>query len=402
MERTDVPAMARGYTAEMKVLMICNTDGAMFVFRKPLLEGLIRLGHEVISVTPDGPYRPRIEKLGVRTRVIPIPQYALSPVTNLLLFFRLLGILLSERPDIVHSFTHKPAIFGTIAAFLARVPRRFITITGLGRTFIREDLQTRIVRRVLVLQYRLACRLASTVFFQNPEDLALFTSRRIVKRDAALLTYGSGVDIDGLRPPREAEIATARDLIAQELGRPVTGKRIVLLPARALPEKGILEFYQAARLIQRESSDFVFIHLGIVSEDPKDPLNSRRLQELASESTVHHLGFRDNLADYMAGVDIVALPSAREGMPRTLLEALAMGKCIVTTDVPGCRLAVRDGWNGFLCRFGDPESLARSLLNVDDAMIHECKVRSRAHCESLFSAAALVDLTFGRYFASHG
>lgn len=380
--------------------MICNTDGAMYVFRKPLLIELLRRGHEVVSVTPDGVYVPQLQALGVRTRTMPIDQYGVSILGNLRLLRRFYDVIRSEAPDIVHCFTHKPAVLGTLAAYFAGARKLLITVTGLGRLFIRDELSTRVLRAFLLLQYGVVTRLTTCVFFQNPDDLELFAKHRVVDRNRAILTRGSGIDLEEFRVPSHSETLGARALISRDIGRPLDGKRVVLFPARALPEKGVNQFYDAAGLINARTDKYVFLHMGHLVSDAPGGFSKALLERYASERGVVFLGFRKDPEQVMAAADIVVLPSAREGMPRSLLEALAMGKCVVTTDVPGCRLAVVNGWNGYLCEYDNPPSLVDALLLVSDDLIESCRTRSRRHCERLFDATAVVSTTLDKYFGT--
>lgn len=383
----------------MKILLICNTDGAMYMFRKPILTKLVELGHAVISLTDNGKYVPKLSALGVKTRTISVERHTTSLWSNLQLIANLYRIVGEEAPQVVHNFTHKPAIFGTIAASLNRVPKIFITITGLGTLFVHNNLRTRVLRFALLVQYRIACRLATAVFFQNPDDLSYFVSSHIIARKKAILTHGSGVDLTEVPLPSSSEIDQVREMIGQEVGYSLNGRKLILFAARAIPEKGFFEFYETARIINSQCSDYIFLHLGLVDGESTSSIHSGNINTHASRCGVHYLGFKDNVLDYMVGADVVVLPSAyREGVPRSLIEALALGKCIVTTDTPGCRETVREGWNGFFCRIGDVQSLVQALLRVDSEFIHACRERSRSYCEEKFDADWLVRLTLELYF----
>lgn len=383
----------------MKILLICNTDGAMYVFRKPILTKLVDLGHAVISVTDNGKYVPKLSALGIQTRTISIERHATSLWSNLQLVANLYRVIGEKSPQIVHNFTHKPAIFGTIAARLNRVQKIFITITGLGTLFVHNDLKTRLLRFALLLQYRIACRLATSVFFQNPDDLNYFVSNHIIARKKAILTHGSGVDLTEVSLPSAIEISKSREMISQEIGYQLNEHKLILFAARAILEKGFFDFYEAARIINSQYSDYVFLHLGLVDKESTSSIHSGNINVHASHCGVHYLGFKDNILDYMIGADVIALPSSyREGVPRSLIEALALGKCIITTDTPGCRETIREGWNGFFCRAGDAQSLVQALLRVDGEFIDVCRDRSRAYCEEKFDAAWLVQRTLEFYF----
>lgn len=379
--------------------MICNTDGALYVFRKPIIDSAISGGHEVVGISGQSEYIERLSALGVRMHVRNFARHSVGILDNLRLFFALWRIIRAERPDVVHGFTHKPAVYGTLAARLAGVRQVFVTITGLGTLFIRSDLRSRVLRRLLLWQYRFSLKHAKCVFFQNPDDLEQFTKMGLVDADRTVLTNGSGLDLSGYPLPTDGEHHDARRALEDELGESLHAKRLVLLPARGVREKGFLEFYEAARFINAlVPQGFVFIHLGLIDSASSGSLTADGVSELARKCGVRYLGFRDDIRDYMRASDIVVLPSYREGTPRSLIEALALGKCIVTTDAPGCRETVLDGWNGWLCRVGSSNSLAACLVRVDDNFISAARSRSRALCEAKYDSRLLVALTLGKYF----
>ena len=385
----------------MKAVLIVNTDGALYVFRKPILKKLHSLGHEVVSISSESRYFEALRKLGVKTIALNFDRHSVSPLQNACLFIQLYRFLKREKSDVVHSFTHKPAIYGTVAAWLSGVSGIFVTITGLGTLFIREDARSRVLRWLLLIQYRFALKLASTVFFQNPDDMEYFLSRKIVDPDKAVLTFGSGLDLNEYPLPLPVIVKQAKLKLGVELGMDLTERKVVLFPARGVPEKGFFEFYEAARLLnQKEPDRFVFIHLGLVDVASTRTISKEGIDEFAAGCGVHYLGYKDNIQDYMTAADIVALPSYREGTPRSLLEALALGKVIVASDAPGCRETVIDGWNGFLCKVGDAQSLAEKLLAVDRDLIDMSVTRSRELCESKYDSDWLVDLTIGKYLST--
>ncbi len=382
----------------MRVLMICNTDGALYVFRKPIIEALLARGNEVRAISGRSEYFDRLERLGVQPLALDFSRHSASPFKNLSLLSSLFRLIKANGPDVVHSFTHKPAIFGTVAARLAGCRRVFVTITGLGTLFVRDDFRSRLLRSLLLLQYRFALVFARRVFFQNPDDLEYFLSRRIVAARKAVLTHGSGLDLRDYPLPSEAAIEESRAMLAAELGMNLSGKRVVLFPARAVSEKGFREYYGAAEAINATCSGrYVFLHFGLIDTESSRGISKQDLEGLARRSGVAYLGFKDNISQYMLGADIVALPSYREGVPRSLIEALAFGKAIVATDAPGCRETVVDGWNGRLCKVADVASLVSALLAIDDEALRQARIRSRELAESKFDSSILVGLTLGAY-----
>jgi N,N'-diacetylbacillosaminyl-diphospho-undecaprenol alpha-1,3-N-acetylgalactosaminyltransferase len=382
----------------VKILMICNTDGALYIFRQPLIKRLVKDGHAVSSITSDGGYIERLRALGVDTRVLYFANQSLSIIDNMRILFKLRKLIRKERPDIVHGFTHKPAIYGTIAARHSGTGNAFVTITGLGTLFTYNDFKTRVARFLLLLQYKFALRKVKKVFFQNPDDMGYFLKNGIVDERKAVLTNGSGIDLDEYSLPSQEEVQRNRDMLGRELGVELNNRVVVLFPARAIKEKGFFEFYEAARTVNASSDGYVFIHLGLVDENLRNGIPRDSVSRLAAECGVYYLGFKDNIRDYMAASDIVALPSYREGTPRSLIEALALGKFIITTNTPGCRETVVDGWNGFFCGPRDSRSLASRILAVDKEALINSRGRSREHAERKYDASELARVTFDSYF----
>jgi N,N'-diacetylbacillosaminyl-diphospho-undecaprenol alpha-1,3-N-acetylgalactosaminyltransferase len=378
--------------------MICNTDGALYVFRKPIITAALAAGHDVIGISGQSEYIGRLNALGVRMHILNFARHSIGVLDNIRLFFKLWRLIRMERPDVVHGFTHKPAIYGTIAARLAGVRHVIVTITGLGTLFIHTDLKSRILRRLLLWQYRFALRDVKWVFFQNPDDREHFINLGIINSDRALLTHGSGIDLSEYPLPSTDECCVARQSIELELGEDFGGKRLVLLPARVVPEKGFYEFYEAARIINKlEPQRYAFLHLGLIDVSSGGIIPADNVSEFAKQCGVSYLGFKDDIDRYMRASDIVVLPSYREGTPRSLIEALALGKCIITTDTPGCRETVVNGWNGLLCTVASSTSLAESILQVNDEFIRSARLRARKMCEVKYDAQWLVELTMRKY-----
>ncbi len=378
--------------------MICNSDGALYNFRGPIIKKLVSEGHEVVTISSCMGYIDSLVGLGVKTHIVEFVSHSTNVWTNLRIAKQLYQIIKDEKPDVVHSFTHKAAIYGTLAAKLSQTKKVFITITGLGTLFSYEDFRTRILRLALILQYRVAARLASGVFFQNPDDNQYFKDWGLVSSDRAIQTYGSGISLEDNPIPSAEKIVTCKDMLAKELNMDLTRKLIILFPARALKEKGFLEFYDGARRINSLTDDFVFVHLGSNDQGAKYRVSSDTIESYSAASGVHYLGFKENISDYMIASDIVALPSYREGVPHSLIEALVFDKFIVTTDAPGCKETVIDGWNGFLCKPRDTDSFVQAILKVQSGLLQACTNRSRQHCEEKFDVAWLLETTYRHYF----
>jgi N,N'-diacetylbacillosaminyl-diphospho-undecaprenol alpha-1,3-N-acetylgalactosaminyltransferase len=382
----------------MKILMICNTDGALYNFRKPIIEELVKQGHEVHSITssssPEGSYLERLQALGVKTHIVEFDN-SVGMFNNLSLYSQISKQIKIIKPDIVHNFTHKPAIFGTLAARFNGVKKIFISITGLGNLFTNDDLKTKILRNILLLQYRVVSRFVNVAFFQNPDDINDFVNKNIIMLEKTRLTPGSGINVNEFKSSAEEKLQY-RKLLAEEIGCNLENKIILLCPARALHEKGINEFYNTSKIVNKLSDNYIFIHLG--SESHQAGMDKSSLEKKAKENNLYYLGYKSNIQDYMTASDVVVLPSYyREGVPRSLLEALALDKYILTTNRPGCKEVVINDWNGKLFEAKNHKDLASKVLAVSFEILQAIEGNSRKFAENFFDSKIIVEMTLCEY-----
>jgi glycosyltransferase involved in cell wall biosynthesis len=329
----------------MKVVIALNTAWNLVNFRAGLIRALVAKGYEVVAVAPNDEYAPRLAELGCRFVALPMDNKGTHPGRDLLLFFRFLNLLRRERPDVFLGYTVKPNVYGSLAAHVLGIPV-VNNIAGLGAVFIRDNWLTRLVR----LLYKTALSRSRHVFFQNDEDMRLFVEQGLVASDKVSRLPGSGVDLSTFRyaPMQPLENRTFHFLLA----------------ARLLWDKGVGEYVEAARMVRRKYPTAKFQLLGFLDVQNPTTVSSAQMDDWVKEGVVEYLGVADDVKPYMAAADCVVLPSYREGVPRSLLEAAAIGRPIVTTDAAGCRDAVDDGVNGLLCRVGNADDLAEKLLRM--------------------------------------
>lgn len=386
---------------KMKIQFISNTDGALYVFRKPLLEKLLNEGYSVSAITSQGKYVEKLSAMGVKTTKLDFAGISASIIDNFRLMLQMRKCISIEKPDIVHCFAHKAAIVGTITARMSGVRKIFLTITGLGRLFAYNDFKTRVLRFLLLVQYYFVLKFATKVFFLNNDDKDYFVQKGLVSATNAILLNGEGVDLLEVKVPADEETIRLRNVLAAELGVDLAGRIVVIFNARALKEKGVNDFYEAARTIQGSSNRYIFIHLGLVDSNSGSNITKENIESHAKECGVYYLGFKDNIQDYMTASDVVVLPSTyREGVPRSLIEALALDKYIITTDTPGCRDTLVDGWNGVFCKAGHANDLVSRILQVDRELLDRNKGRSRELCEQKFNVMHQINLTLNCYNGS--
>jgi glycosyltransferase involved in cell wall biosynthesis len=352
-----------------------NASWNVINFRTGLVKGLQRSGYRVVALTPTDAYSGRFAALGVEHVPIPIDSQGVSPAKDLGLLLRYLAALRRLRPAVYLGYTAKPNVYGSLAAHALGIPV-INNVSGLGTAFIRKGLLTSVVSGL----YRLAFRRSSTVFFQNPEDLNLFVGAGLVEGGKAALLPGSGVDLTRFAPGAAV--------------RGAEGPFTFLLVARLLWDKGVGEYVEAARRVRERHSDVRFHLLGFLDVANRTAVPRSQVEQWVAEGLIDYLGHADDVRPYIAAADCVVLPSYREGLPRTLLEAAAMGKPLIATDVPGCRHVAEDGVNGYLCTARDSASLATAMsrmLTLSDAERRALGTAARAKVEAEFDERRVVE-----------
>lgn len=352
---------ALGRFGELKFLLIAGYADSLLNFRGPLISALQSRGLQVHVAAPGlsvgDLVHVRLEALGVTVHSIPMLRTSTSPLADSRTLWSLWRLMRSVRPDFVMGYTIKPVIYGSIAASLAGVPRRFALITGLGYAFQgrRGRLQT-LVQRL----YDLALSQVHGVFFQNPDDLALFRERGLLSpKTRSCVVNGSGVDVDSFT------------LAPMPIGPPC-----FLLIARLLGDKGVREYAEAARRIRTKYPEVRCTLVGWIDSNP-DSIRQDELNTWVADGDVHFLGKLDDVRQAIADCSVYVLPSYREGTPRTVLEAMAMGRAVITTDAPGCRETVVAGDNGFLVPVQSVDALVAAMERfVNDPQL-ACRMGAR-------------------------
>lgn len=357
-----------------RVMMSINTAWNLVNFRGGLIRALVAAGYEVVCVAPHDRHAGRLVSLGARFVPLAMDNRGTHPGRDAGLFWRFRQLLKRERPVVYLGYTVKPNVYGSLAAHSLGIPV-INNVSGLGAVFIQDSWVTRVVKGL----YRMAFARSHRVFFQNQDDQALFVGSGLVRPEVTDCLPGSGVDLDrfayqvqagGIRPFR------------------------FLLIARMLWDKGVGEYVEAARLLRHRYPDTEFQLVGFLDVQNPAAISREQVDEWVTEGVVKYLGEADDVRPCIAAADCVVLPSYREGTPRTLLEAAAMGRPIVTTDAVGCREVVDEGINGFLCRVRDAGDLAEKLEQMM-ALTPEQRAdmgrRGRAKVERLFDEKIVIN-----------
>jgi glycosyltransferase involved in cell wall biosynthesis len=342
-----------------------------------------RAGYDVAVITRPGAHVGRIRDAGLRLVPLAFERGSVNPLREARTLGQVIDAYRAERPQIVHHVALKPILYGTIAARRCGIRAIVNAPVGMGFVYSSSSLRARALRPLVdALLRRLLNPPASRVVFENPDDRAEQVARGAVRAEAAAVIRGAGVDLERFRPVPEPADAP-----------------VVVLVSRMLWDKGVGEFVEAARRLRAEGVRARFLLVGGPDEHNPASVEARQLEAWAKEGAVEWLGWRDDVPAVIAASHIVCLPSYREGLPKTLLEALASGRAVVATDVAGCREAVRDGDNGLLVPPRDAAALAAALkrLITDAGLRRDFGARGRERAEREFSLERIVGETLGLY-----
>lgn len=360
----------------MRIAVVANTAWYLYNFRANLMRALAADGHQVVAVAPGDEYVGRIEAEGIKFIQVPISGRGTDPMIELRSVAGLRSVFRRERIDMVLSYTPKGNLYSGMACITAGIP--FMpNVSGLGRAFIKRSALTWLVE----VLYRVTFGRAQRVFFQNNEDMAVFVDKGLVKAELVERLPGSGVDLKRFQP----SIPPPRSVDAP----------VFLLVARMLWDKGVGDFVEAARLVRARHPQARFQLLGFAAVANPSAVSMEQIQTWVDEGCVDYLGSTDDVRTFLQDADCVVLPSTyREGVPRTLLEAAAMCRPIVTTDAPGCRDTVIDGESGYLCKPSDGADLADKFfrfINLPVLARHEMGRSGRRLMERRFDERLVIN-----------
>lgn len=353
-----------------RLLFVVNNPAFFLSHRLPIALAAQRAGFDVHVATMDGDSVSRIKEYGLTHHVLPMTRSGKNPIQELKTAWALFRLFRRIRPDVVHLVTIKPVLYGGIAARLAGVPGVVSAISGLGFVFVAQGLKATVVRQIVTRLYRIALgHRNSRVVFQNTSDRDVLRGLHAVRDDQVVMIRGSGVDLAHYVEQAEPE-------------PPV----VALMVARLLRDKGVGEFVQAARLLRQQGVNVKMRLVGSIDAGNPASMTQADVEAWQHEGVVEALGERSDIAALNAAAHIAVLPSYREGLPRSLIEAAACGRAVVTTDVPGCRDAIEPNVTGLLVPSHDAKALADAiaLLASDVALRQRMGRAGRALAEREF------------------
>jgi len=329
-----------------KILVIASYPKSLINFRGHLLRKFTKAGYSVIACAPgnDNSTSSKLNTLGIRYCNISLKRQGLNIFHDIQTIYHLLNLIKYEKPEIVLGYTIKPVIYGSLAAHIAGVKNIYSIITGIGYALYGITNKQKVIGTITRKLYQIILKYNKKVFFQNPDDINYFFENNLVnERNNAVLINGSGVDLDYYN-----KCTTASSPIK------------FLLISRLLKEKGIIEFTAAAKRLKLKYPDTTYQLIGWIDDSPS-AISMSQLNDWKEEGSIQYLGFKEDVRPYIEKTSIYVLPSYREGTPRTVLEAMAMGRPIITTDAPGCRETVENGRNGFLVPVKDSTALEEAM-----------------------------------------
>jgi glycosyltransferase involved in cell wall biosynthesis len=362
------------------LVISANTSWYVFNFRSSLIRALGDNGFQVVVVAPEDDYTDKLTSMGCKFYPVKIYNKSTNPLADLFTVYDYYRVYASIKPSVILHFTPKPNIYGSIAARLLNIPC-INNIAGLGTAFIKKGLLSLVVKNL----YKLSQRSVDCVFLQNKDDLNMFKNSGIVKTNQADLLPGSGIELDKFKPEQ---------IVSQNHTTPLGSRVRFLLIARLIRDKGVVEYAEAARIIKAQYPQADFELVGYVDYNNPSAVSESTIRQWEKQDILKWKGRQEDVRPFIAEADCVVLPSYREGTPRTLLEAAAMGKPLIAADSIGTREPVEDGISGLLCKPRDVADLAdkmRAIITMGHEQRMEMGSRGREKMEREYDVQIIIN-----------
>jgi len=367
-----------------KIAFLSHYDFNLYNFRLPIMKELVKKGYKVYAISPKGEFSDKFIEENIEHIPYKINRKSLNPISEMNVILNIRKILSTLNIDILHTFTLKPNIYGSLASMF--LPHRVIcSITGLGSFYIDENLKSKIIKNITIILYKIISYKVSYFIFQNSEDKEMFVKDKIIKEKKSILIRGSGINTEYFNDD-DINFNTVKE-IETKINKQKTDLIITMI-ARVIIHKGVIEFIEAIDILKKKYPNIKAIFIGDKDNGNAFNLNIKQVSE---DKNIYYFSFNNNIREFLFLSDLYVLPSYREGLSMSLLEASSMKKPIITTNVAGCRDVVDDGINGFLCEAKSSESLALSIekfINYKDKKTMGINSRKKAIKE--FSAIIVV------------
>ena len=330
----------------MKIAVLSSHTPSLFWFRMDMMLSFKALGHEVVAIgnEPAEKWADKFEEQGIKYIAAEISRNGTNPLKDLKTLKSLKAVLKQERPDKIFTYQAKTVIYGGIAANKLGITEVYPLIAGIGSVFLSDDIKSKIIRFILKMEYRYAMRKSPKIFFQNNDDVKVFTDNKIIKKEKTVILNGSGVNLEKFTQ------------------KPLPDGIAFLCISRLIKDKGVYEYLKAARIVKEKNPNARFLLVGPYDSNPS-ALKPEELQPYLDDGIIEYFGEASDVRPYLAMCNVFVLPSYREGTPKTVLEAMATGRAIITTDATGCRETVTNGENGYLVPIKDVDALSAAMID---------------------------------------
>lgn len=354
----------------MRIAVLSSHTPSLFWFRIDMMLDFIKRGHEVFALgnEAEADWIDRFSEKGITYRQIKVERNGTNPIKDIKSVGSIKSVLAEIKPDKIFTYQAKTIIYGTIAANKLGITEVYPLVAGLGSLFLKEDIKTKAVRKILMTEYRYAMRKCRTVFFQNRDDEKTFRDMKAVnKEQTTVMLHGSGVNLERFTV------------------QPAPERFAFLCISRLIRDKGVYEYLEACRRVKAVRPDIRCMLVGPFDTNPSS-LTQEELQSYIDDGSIEYFGEQTDVVPYLAQCSVYVLPSYREGTPKTVLEAMACSRAIITTDVPGCRDTIEDQVQGLLVPAKDVDQLANAMLKLadDPAAVAEMAASGRQKAEELY------------------
>lgn len=329
----------------MKIAVLSSHTPSLFWFRADMMKAFLEKGCEVVAIANEDEekWREKFAAARIKYRSIKVSRNGTNPVADIKTLLSIKKVLSEEKPDTIFSYQAKTVIYGGIAAKRLGIREVYPLIAGMGSAFLSDDIKSRLIRAVLVAGYRKSLKNSRKVFFQNRDDSDIFIKNRILKQEKIVYINGSGVNTETFRP------------------EPLPVPPAFLFIGRLIRDKGVKEYIDACRIVKSRAAEVRCLLVGPYDTNPT-AISEAELKPYIDDGTIEYYGEQSDVRPYIRQCGIYVLPSYREGTPKTILEAMACGRAVITTDVPGCRETIIDGESGILVPEKDERALAEKML----------------------------------------
>jgi glycosyltransferase involved in cell wall biosynthesis len=330
---------------KMKIMVLSSHTSSLFWFRMDMVMDFMKNGHTVIAVGSEAEieWKDKFKENNIEYRQLHVERNGLNPFKDVKTFTELCKFMRDEKPDKIFVYQAKTIVYGSIAARLNGITEVYPLIAGLGSIFRGTGLKNKIVKMIMKTEYKVACKCIKKVFFQNNDDKNEFIHNRLVKANKTVIINGSGVNLDKFKPT------------------PIPDRPAFLYIGRLIRDKGVGEYLEACKILKQSNSQVRCLLVGPYDSNPS-ALKPEELQTYIDEGIVEYFGEQKDVRPYISQCSTYVLPSYHEGTPKTVLESMAMGRSIITSDAPGCRETVIAGVNGYLVAVKDVRGLVEKMV----------------------------------------